>query len=436
MKKQLLFPFFLLSMLSLKAQILCNPSGNVVLFSNYDGGVLNINVDVNIPNLKIGVVSYEPVTINVGGAFVNTISEIRFAGYTPSGNLHCNNSPVVTSILGAPAGTDTIIYTPNSPVSNPNGYNIIICNYSCDSSTNQGGCNTPDQIAAYFLQSFGGTLRSHFTQYGCWNGAYLVSTGGNCCIGALPPSLLPSCALQSSDSSFCEKQCINFTDLTTNTPTSWQWYFPGATPDTSSLQNPTNICYNAYGNYDVSLVACNTTGCDSVFYPGLIDVYQPAPVPLITWQNDTLYCSPAAYYAWYDAGNPTVILSNDSFLNVSGIISNYFVIISDSNGCQVSSAIFAVTALNDLMNEIASFTIIPNPASDFIRIDRHILSNVKPKSWKILDLPGKLIGSGFLIDLIQNNSVNLDCSSLPNGIYLIELTGDTDVLREKFIVQH
>src|SRR4051812_24827918 len=64
------------------AQTVCDPGGNVVLFSNYDGGVLNINCDVNIPNLKIGVVSYEMVTINLTGPFVNNVTAVRFAGYT------------------------------------------------------------------------------------------------------------------------------------------------------------------------------------------------------------------------------------------------------------------------------------------------------------------------------------------------------------------
>jgi hypothetical protein len=43
----------------------CNPNGNIIIFSNYDGGFLNINVDVDIPNLKIGVVSYEAVEVTL-----------------------------------------------------------------------------------------------------------------------------------------------------------------------------------------------------------------------------------------------------------------------------------------------------------------------------------------------------------------------------------
>jgi len=37
----------------------CNPSGNLIIYSNYDGGILTINVDQNIPNLIIGISTYE-----------------------------------------------------------------------------------------------------------------------------------------------------------------------------------------------------------------------------------------------------------------------------------------------------------------------------------------------------------------------------------------
>lgn len=48
----------------------CNiTTGNVIIFSNYDGGVININCDVNIPNLKIGVCTYEDCQINITGPF-------------------------------------------------------------------------------------------------------------------------------------------------------------------------------------------------------------------------------------------------------------------------------------------------------------------------------------------------------------------------------
>src|SRR5262249_8040257 len=71
----------------------------------------------------------------------------------------------------------------------------------CSTTTNQGGCNTPDQVAYYFMSTLGGTFRYHYTQYGCWNtGAYTVSGGGNCCATApLPTGTTPPFNLSSAD---------------------------------------------------------------------------------------------------------------------------------------------------------------------------------------------------------------------------------------------
>jgi hypothetical protein len=172
------------------AQNFCNMSGNLIIYSNYDGGELNINIDQNIPDIKIGVVSYEFVHINITGAFAGNVTEVRWAGYNGNNN-HCSLSvPYSTTITGVANNVDTIINYPPAGYSNPNGYNFIICNYSCDNTTNQGGCNTPDQIVYYFQNAFpGSVLYYHHTQYGCWNSSstFNISSGGNCCI--LPTGL-------------------------------------------------------------------------------------------------------------------------------------------------------------------------------------------------------------------------------------------------------
>ncbi len=48
--------------------------------------------------------------------------------------------------------------------------------------------------------------------------------------------------------------------MTTNGPESWSWSFPGGTPSTSTLQNPTGITYSATGAYAVSLTTTNSFG--------------------------------------------------------------------------------------------------------------------------------------------------------------------------------
>jgi PKD repeat protein len=69
---------------------------------------------------------------------------------------------------------------------------------------------------------------------------------------------------------------VNFTDQSTNTPTSWTWTFAGGTPATSTTQNPTGITYAAAGTYDVTLVATNASGSNSLTKTGYIVVTSTA----------------------------------------------------------------------------------------------------------------------------------------------------------------
>src|SRR6185436_21106106 len=60
----------------------------------------------------------------------------------------------------------------------------------------------------------------------------------------------------------CVGGCVQFTDISTNSPTAWSWTInptTGVTPATSTLQNP-SICFNTAGTYDVTLQASNSIG--------------------------------------------------------------------------------------------------------------------------------------------------------------------------------
>lgn len=176
-----LFLALFISANSFSQPVVCNAAGNLMLFTNYDGGNLNINVDVNIPNLKIGVVAYEGTTITISGTYANNVTAVAYAGYNGA-NAHCG-SVINTTISGTSgASVNTISLYPAATLANPNGYGLIICGYSCSTTTNQGGCNTVDQIEAYFLSVFpGSVLRAHKVQYGCWTGTQTISGGGTCC---------------------------------------------------------------------------------------------------------------------------------------------------------------------------------------------------------------------------------------------------------------
>ena len=72
---------------------------------------------------------------------------------------------------------------------------------------------------------------------------------------------------------------VNFTDLSTNTPTTWLWKFTGGTPDTAIVKNPQNILYDTPGVYNVYLHASNSTSSDTLTKLGYITVMDPSEVP-------------------------------------------------------------------------------------------------------------------------------------------------------------
>lgn len=91
------------------------------------------------------------------------------------------------------------------------------------------------------------------------------------------PSTIPPVANFSANSTFTCSGIIQFTDLSTNFPTSWLWDFGDGGSDTA--QNP-SYTYLANGTYDVTLIACNAYGCDTLTFTNYITVNTSAPTPV------------------------------------------------------------------------------------------------------------------------------------------------------------
>ena len=163
----------------------CYPQARMVVFSNYDGGRLTINVDEDIPDLHIGVLSYEFARVYITGAYAANVTAVHYAGFNGA-NDHCDlGGSLTTSIVGVPASAASIVLYPSAATADPNGWPSMICAYSCAEGTDQGGCNTAAQAVGYLQALWGLAPRFHRTQYGCWGEEWAISQGGNCCSGAL-----------------------------------------------------------------------------------------------------------------------------------------------------------------------------------------------------------------------------------------------------------
>ncbi len=103
---------------------------------------------------------------------------------------------------------------------------------------------------------------------------------------------VPVASFAASSTLICEGSCISFNDSSSGSPTSWAWSFTGATPDTSNVQNPVNICYNTAGTFSVTLIATNGNGSDDSIMASYITVDPPATANAGT---DDIICEGSTY---------------------------------------------------------------------------------------------------------------------------------------------
>lgn len=252
--------FFLTLISAFAIAQFCYTAGNVIIYANYDGGALTINIDEDIPDLYIGVITYEDCAITVNGPYAANVTQVRYVGFQGN-NDHCNLGLSGTTIQAPPGVVTDVSFMPSSVLTDPDGYGSMVCAYSCEEG-NQGGCNTAEQVVAYFLDEFGGSLYYYYTQYNCWaSEGYAISNGGNCCPVAAPQA--PNAIIELSESQICTGECITVSDASTGEPVTWIWQFAGTTGPTSQ-QNPGTLCYNQPGSYAITLAAYNTLGSSTI----------------------------------------------------------------------------------------------------------------------------------------------------------------------------
>ena len=164
----------------------------------------------------------------------------------------------------------------NAPVANfsgtPTSGNAPLSVTFTDSSTNSptswswtfGDQNTSTVQNPSHAYTGAGTYTVALTatnQYGnntCTKNNYITVTAGPpvAAFTATPPTGGPA------------PLTVNFTDQSTNTPTSWSWTFGDG--GTSTAQNPSHT-YTTVGVYTVALKATNSAGNNTATYPGFVE---------------------------------------------------------------------------------------------------------------------------------------------------------------------
>ncbi|MBI4647311.1 MAG: choice-of-anchor L domain-containing protein [Bacteroidia bacterium] len=89
----------------------------------------------------------------------------------------------------------------------------------------------------------------------------------------------PTANFNANETTIIEGESVTFTDLSTNSPTAWNWNFTGGNPNGSYSQTPPPIIYYLAGTYDVQLTVSNQYGNDIETKTGYIIVQEAAQAP-------------------------------------------------------------------------------------------------------------------------------------------------------------
>jgi gliding motility-associated-like protein len=169
------------------------------------------------------------------------------------------------------------------------------------------------------------------------------------------------------DSAVCINGLISHSGIFMRPDTSavtWSWNFPNG--NNSTLQNPTNQTYNTSGNFIVTAIATNSTGCrdtatQNIRIPPLPTISMPGNMTIQSGFPETIqatYSSGVVSWVW----SPATGLSCTNCPQPDAVPkfnTNYSVMFTDSNGCANFGNI-AVTVICKNANIFIPNTFSPN----------------------------------------------------------------------------
>ena len=177
----------------------------------------------------------------------------------------------------------------------------------------------------------------------------------------------------------------------------------------------------------LSVVVTNNSGCKG--WSDTVDVnWHPLPVkPIINLVNgDSLIYSTNLSVQWYYNGS--MLSGETDTLLVAQSNGDYYVEVTDTNGCSNISDTMTVTIPG--VSEISEDQIVvyPNPTQNNLVVQ---WGNNKVNAVEVVDLLGKILISK---SVRQNSITKLDLSGLSEGVYYVKINTDQNSLLKKVLL--
>ncbi|MEX0812401.1 MAG: PKD domain-containing protein [Chitinophagales bacterium] len=153
--------------------------------------------------------------------------------------------------------------------------------------------------------------------------------------------LSPIADFTSNVTEVCEGGTVDFTDISQKNPDTWNWSFPGGTPNSSSSQNP-SVSYNTPGNYPVTLAVSNPDGSDTTTVSGYITVYE-SPSAIVSGDEPLCFGNTNGTVSVNASGGTAPYTYEWNSGETTGTITavgagNFLVTVTDANNCTASDS--------------------------------------------------------------------------------------------------
>lgn len=243
----------------------------------------------------------------------------------------------------------------------------------------------------------------------------------------------------------CETVQIQYTDNSSNNPTSWSWSFPGGDPEMSTDQNPV-ILYTSAGSFNATLTATNASGNNAATQNNVV-VVPTAITPDATVSTTTVYLDQsglvtftdnttgATSWIWdFGDSSPTASTQTASHTYTSEGIYTATLTVSDGFCTEVTSATITVeqsVGVEDIEG-LSSMNIYPNPVSETFFIE--LVSNQALElQIEIFDTRGRKVVSAGTVNVMGNVTYPVDASELAAGTYFVRIISGSNTATSKVL---
>ncbi len=237
-------------------------------------------------------------------------------------------------------------------------------------------------------------------------------------------------SITSPSASFCIGTPATYTASATNggTTPSYQWQVNGINAGTNS---PT-FSSTTLNTSDAVTCIINSSNVCALNNPetsnALLVIINPLPTtPLITQISGTLNSNATTGNQWYNSSGIIVGATAASYTPTQG--GNYYVIVTDANGCNsASSNVIVITSIDE--NSILSFSIYPNPNNGDFTVELKNFNNAET----LVELVS-ILGQNVYSEKTTNKTIHINSMNFESGIYFLKISTDRFTKIQKMIVQ-